>query len=314
MPSTDAWPALPFSAWKDTCDGLHLWTQMVGKVKLALCPFVNHWWHVTLHVSPRGLTSGAVPYARGVFSMTFDFTDDALRIETSEGHTARLALAPRSVADFYREFMGTLHSMGIDVTIWPVPVEMPDYRVRFDADHTRRPYDAQAVRTFWQMLVIADKALNEFRSGYVGKCSPVHFFWGSFDLAVTRFSGRAAPMRPEFDRIMREAYSEEVSSAGFWPGGGPVPGPAFYSYTAPEPPGFRGAPVQPKRAFYSDALNEFLLPYDDAREAASPARTVREFLDSTYDAGATSANWNRAALERHDASHSFHISATSRAQ
>jgi hypothetical protein len=275
-----------------------LWTQIVGKVKLALSPFVNHWWHVALYVSARGLTSGAVPWGRASFEMTFDFVEHQLRIETSDGTTARLLLRPRPVADFYREFMDTLHAMGINVTIWPVPVEMPDNHVRFDQDQAHAAYDAHAARTFWQMLLVADRALKEFRSSYIGKCSPVHFFWGSFDLAVTRFSGRRAPARAEFDGIMREAYSHEVSSAGFWPGGGAIPDAAFYSYTVPEPAGFRTAEVRPGRALYSNDAGEFILMYEDARNAPSPERAVGEFLESTYEAGATLGEWDRAGLER----------------
>ncbi len=293
-----AWPRLPLSSWKDTCDTLHLWTQIVGKVKLALAPFVNHWWHVALHVSPRGLTSGAVPSAAGHFAMTFDFIAHELRIEASDGTTSRLQLRPRPVADFYREFMGTLSRMGIKVTIWPVPVEIPDNHLRFDRDDIHAAYDAEAAQTFWRMLLVADRALQQFRSSFVGKCSPVHFFWGSFDLAVTRFSGRPAPARPDLDAITREAYYQEVSSAGFWPGGGAIPDAAFYSYTVPEPAGFRSASVRPARAFYSADLSEFILMYEDARLAASPERAVREFLDSTYEAGATLGRWDRASLER----------------
>jgi hypothetical protein len=294
----DPWPALPLASWKDTCDTLHLWTQIVGKVKLALSPFVNHWWHVALYVSPRGLTTGHVPWRAGHFAMTFDFVAHELRIETSDGAESRLHLRPRSVADFYRELFDTLGRMNINVAIWPMPVEMPDNHIPLDRDQTHAAYDAEAAHTFWRMLLLADRALKEFRSPFIGKCSPVHFFWGSFDLAVTRFSGRRAPVRPEFDGIMREAYSHEVSSAGFWPGGGAVADAAFYSYTVPEPPGFRTAAVRPAQAFYSFQLSEFILMYDDARAAASPERAVREFLESTYEAGATLGNWDRAALEQ----------------
>jgi len=296
--SSEPWPTLPLASWKDTCDTLHLWTQIVGKVKLRLAPFVNHWWHVALQVAPRGLTTGDLPWRGARFALTFDFVAQELRLETSEGDTACLQLRPRTVADFYRELLQTLGRLGIDVTIWPMPVEMPNNHIPLDRDDTHGAYDATAARTFWRMLLIADNALKEFRSAFIGKCSPVHFFWGSFDLAVTRFSGRRAPVRPEFDAVMREAYSHEVSSAGFWPGGGVVPDAAFYSYTVPEPPGFRSAAVQPSRAFYSADLSEFILMYEDARAAASPERAVREFLDSTYEAGASLGGWDRAALER----------------
>jgi hypothetical protein len=294
----DAWPILPLSTWKDTCDTLHLWTQMVGKVKLALSPFANHWWHVPLYVGARGLATGAIPYAGGSFEMTFDFIDHHLRFDASDGTTARMALCPRSVADFYREFTATLRGLRIDAAIWPVPVEMPDHRVRFDQDETHDAYDADAAHKFWRMLLVADQALKEFRSSFIGKCSPVHFFWGSFDLAVTRFSGRRAPERKDADPVTREAYSHEVSSAGFWPGGGPVPDAAFYAYAAPEPAGFKTASIQPPRAFYSPELSIYVFMYEDARTADSPTRAIYEFLESTYAAGANLANWNRADLER----------------
>ncbi len=298
MASSDSWPTLPLASWKDTCDTLHLWTQVVGKVKLALAPFVNHWWHVALRVSPRGLTTGAVPWRGGHFGMTFDFLAQELRVETSDGTVSRLPLRPRSVADFYREVMTTLGRMGIQVTIWPMPVEMADNHIPLDRDETHAAYDAEAAHTFWRMLLVADTALEEFRSSFIGKCSPVHFFWGSFDLAVTRFSGRRAPERKDADSITREAYSHEVSSAGFWAGGGVIPDAAFYSYTVPEPAGFRTAAVRPARTFYNPDMSLFILMYDDARAAASPEGAVREFLESTYEAGATLGNWDRAALEQ----------------
>ncbi len=302
MSIEDGWPALHLASWRDTCDTLHLLTQIVGKVKLALCPFVNHWWHVALHVSSRGLTSGPVPWRNGAFTMTFDFLRQRLLVEASDGRTEALALRPCAVAEFYRDFMAALGRLGIEVAIRPMPVEMPGNHVPLDRDAAHGAYDPGAAFTFWRTLLVADRALREFRSSFVGKCSPVHFFWGSFDLAVTRFSGRRAPARPEFDSIKREAYSHEVSSAGFWPGGGAVPDAAFYSYTAPEPPGFREARVRPDRAFYSRDVNEFVLMYDDARRAASPARAVAGFLESTYEAGATLGGWNRTELERAGAS------------
>ena len=294
----NGWPTLPLASWKDTCETLHLWTQIVGKVKVALAPPVNHWWHVALQVGARGLESGAVPCRGGAFAMTFDFVEHHLRIETSDGSTAAVALRPRPVADFYREVMATLDRLGISVTIWPVPVEIPDNQVRFDRDDTHGSYDAAAANTFWHMLVIANNALQEFRSSFIGKCSPVNFYWGSFDLAVTRFSGRRAPARQNADAITREAYSHEVSSAGFWPGGGPVPDAAFYSYAAPEPPGFAGAPVLPASASYRTDMSEFVLMYEDARMSRSPEAAVRAFLHTTYDAAASLGDWDRANLER----------------
>ncbi len=298
MQPSATWPRLPFASWKDTCDTLHLWTQIVGKVKLRLAPFVNHWWHVALHVSPRGLTTGDIPWRGGHFALTFDFVAQELRIETSDGDVARVELRPRTVADFYRELLDTLARLGIRVSIWPMPVEMPDNHIPLDRDEVHGAYDSAAAGTFWRMLLVADKCLQEFRSSFIGKCSPVHFFWGSFDLAVTRFSGRPAPVRSEFDAVMREAYSHEVSSAGFWPGGGAVPDAAFYSYTAPEPPGFKTATVRPRQAFYSADVSEFLLRYEDARGASSPEDAVRQFLETTYEAGASLGNWDRTALER----------------
>ena len=298
MSSPQPWPIVPLATWKETRDTLHLWTQVAGKVKLALAPFVNHWWHVPFYVGVRGLTSGTVPWAAGSFEMTFDLVEHELRIETSDGTVATIALRPRSVASFYREFTATLGRLGIAVNIWPVPVEIPDNQTPFDQDEAHAAYDADAAHTFWRMLLVADNLLRQFRSSFVGKCSPVHFFWGSFDLAVTRFSGRRAPERKDADPITREAYSHEVISAGFWPGGGPIPDAAFYSYAAPEPPGFRTSPVRPAPAFYSPEISNFVLMYEDARRSASPEGAVYEFLQSTYAAGANLGNWNRADLER----------------
>ncbi len=294
------WPALPLASWRETCDTLHIWTQVVGKVKLALAPFVNHWWHVTLRVGARGLESGAIPWHGGAFAMTFDFVAHQLRIETSDGAKGLVALRPRSVADFYAEVMATLDRLGIAVTIWPVPVEMPDNTVRFDKDETHGAYDPVAANTFWHVLLVANRALEQFRSSFVGKCSPVHFFWGSFDLAVTRFSGRRAPERPGADAVTREAYSEEVSSAGFWPGGGAVTDAAFYSYAAPEPAGFASAPVLPAEASYRTDMGEFILMYEDVRRAATPEAAVRSFFETTYAAAARLGNWDRGRLERQD--------------
>jgi hypothetical protein len=274
-----------------------MWTQIVGKVKLALCPPVNHWWQVPLYVSARGLTTSAVPFRDGAFEATFDFIDQRLLIQTSGGLDARLVLRPRSVADFYREFSDALRRLGIDVKIWTMPVEV-ESPIRFETDQTHASYDAEAVQAFWRVLLQADRILKEFRSTFIGKCSPVHFFWGSFDLAVTRFSGRRAPERVGADATTREAYSHEVISAGFWPGGGAVGDAAFYAYAAPEPPQFKQAAVRPSSAFYNADLSEFLLMYEDVRRSDAPDELVHQFLSSTYEAGATLGSWNRAELER----------------
>src|SRR5690242_2680904 len=256
-----------------------MWTQIVGKVRLALSPNVNHWWDVTLYVSARGLTTSAIPYGAEIFEVEFDFLDHELVIQSSRGQRKTLKLAPRSVADFYREFMEALHSLNIDVKIWTMPVEVPD-PIHFEKDHEHASYDPEYAQRFWKILILLHTVLEEFRARFIGKCSPVHFFWGSFDLAVTRFSGRRAPPRPGADIITREAYSHEVMSHGFWPGGGVVPSAAFYAYAAPEPPGFRDAKVAPAEAFYSPELSEFILPYDAVRSQQDPARTLYSFLQS----------------------------------
>ena len=291
------WPPLPLAAWADTCETLHMWTQIVGKVRLALSAPTNHWWQVPLYLSGRGLTTSAIPYRGGEFEMRFDFVDHQLAIETSEGGVGGVALAPQSVADFYRRVMASLREVGIDVRIWPMPVEVPS-PIRFDQDTVHGAYDAEWASRFWQVLGRADAVLKEFRGRFIGKCSPVHFFWGSFDLAVSRFSGRSAPARPGADAITREAYSHETSSAGFWPGSLPAIDAAFYAYTAPEPPGYKSARVGPAAAFYSPDFNEFLLKYDDVRTAPAPRDALLEFLQTTYVAGATLGQWDRAALER----------------
>ena len=293
----DAWPPLPLDEWRDTYATLHMWTQIVGKVRLALSPPVNHWWQVPLYVSSRGLTTSAVPYGRGAFAVEFDFVDHALVFDTSDGARRSLPLSPRPVAEFYREVMEALRSLGVRVEIYTMPVEVPD-PVRFTEDYQHASYDADAARRFWRVLLRADRVFKEFRGRFLGKCSPVHFFWGSFDLAVTRFSGRRAPEREGADAITREAYSHECISHGFWPGGGAVPGAAFYSYTAPEPEGLKTAEVRPAPAFYSTEMSEFLLMYDDVRAAERPEEALTEFLQSTYEAGANLAGWDRAALER----------------
>ena len=295
----ECWPALPLESWKDTYATLHMWTQIVGKVRLELTPRVNHWWNVPLYVTARGLSTSHIPYGEGAFELLFDFLRHELVLETSEGTVKRLALTAMPVAEFYRQFLDQLHSAGIEVKIWPMPVEIPD-PVRFDQDRTHAAYDARQVEHFWRILLTVDAVFNRFRSEFIGKCSPVHFFWGSFDLAVTRFSGRRAPEKPNADTITREAYSHEVSSVGFWPGGGNIAGPAFYSYMAPEPEGFRQARVSPKAAHYDTTLGEFVLMYDDVRTCSEPSSTLLEFCRTTYEAGASLANWDRGALERKD--------------
>ncbi len=293
----EMWPELPLEAWQDTYATLHMWTQIVGKVRLALTPKINHWWGVPLYVNPLGLTTSAIPYSDGDFEVQFDFVHHKLVVQTSHDTIRTLALAPRSVADFYREFKGALASLGIAVKIWKMPVEIPD-PIPFDQDTKHASYDSEYANRFWRILVCCDAIFNEFRAGFIGKASPVHFFWGSFDLAATRFSGRRAPEREGADSITREAYSHEVISAGFWPGGGDVKGAAFYAYAAPEPAGFAQHPVRPAEAFYHSQLKEFILMYDEVRQAASPRESLLAFLESTYDAGADLAKWNRKELER----------------
>ncbi len=293
----ESWPALPLEAWQDTRDTVHMWTQVVGKVRLALSPLINHWWEVPFYISARGLTTSAIPYNRGVFEAEFDFLDHNLVIRTSEGSSKTIRLAPRSVADFYQEFMSALGSLGIEVKIWHMPVEVPN-PIAFDRDTQHVSYDREYVARFWRILVLINAIFEEFRSGFIGKNSPVHFFWGSFDLAVTRFSGRRAPPREGADSITREAYSHEVISAGFWPGGGDIKGAAFYAYAAPEPAGYGQAAVRPSKAFYHPQMKEFFLMYDDVRLDSSPRSALLDFLHSTYEAGANLAKWDRVELER----------------
>ena len=292
-----SWPALPYEAWRDTCQTLHLWTQIVGKVRMELSPFLNHWWHVTLYVTPRGLTTSSIPYHGGTFEVTFDFVEHNLSIRTSEGTTKALPLILRSVAAFYRECMACLQALGIEVTINPLPSEVQN-PIRCDVDEVHASYDSLYAQRFWRILVQTGTVMQRYRSPFLGKSSPVHFFWGSFDLALTFFSGRRAPQRPGADRMTREAYSHEVISCGFWPGDDRFPAPAFYSYTAPEPPGLPTAAIRPEEACYSHELGLFLLRYDDVRSAPSPERTLLEFFQSTYEAGAMLAQWDREALER----------------
>lgn len=291
------WPELPLEAWEDTYHTLHMYSQIVGKVRLALSPRVNHWWEVPLYVNTVGLTTSPIPYGGGVFEIQFDFVRHQLMIRTDDQHSKILPLRPISVADFYREFMAALESLGIEVKIWKMPVEIPN-PIPFDHDTVHASYDPLYANRFWQILVICDEIFKQFRAGFIGKASPIHFFWGSFDLAVTRFSGRRAPERAGADPITREAYSHEVVSAGFWPGSAEVKGPAFYAYAAPEPAGFAQAPVSPKQAFYHPQLKEFLLMYDEVRRSDSPKGALLEFLQSTYDAGADLGKWNRKELER----------------
>jgi hypothetical protein len=293
----ECWPALPLDSWKDTYATLHMWTQVVGKVRLRLTPLVNHWWNVPLYVTARGLTTTRIPYGQRAFEIRFDFIRHQLVLETNDGVLKTLPLAPRSVAEFYAEFMEMLRSVAIEAKIWRVPVEIPN-PIPFDQDHVHRSYDACAVEKFWRILLSVDAIFSQFRSEFIGKSSPVHFFWGSFDLAVTRFSGRRAPERPEADAMTREAYSHEVCSVGFWPGSGVVKDAAFYSYAVPEPPGFKDASIRPQAACYEKQVGEFLLMYEDVRRAESPTTSLLEFCRSTYEAGASLGNWDRGALER----------------
>ena len=294
----DLWPPLPLAEWKDTRDTLHMWTQIVGKVRMALSPPLNHWWHVTLYVSPRGLTTSAIPSLDGIFEIRFDFLDHQLVIETSGGAVKRLPLAPRSVADFYGELMATLGSLGIEPKFHPQPDEVPN-PIPFAEDQIHHSYNPEQATRFWRTLVSMEPVFQEFRSRFIGKCSPVHFFWGAFDLAVTRFCGRRAPERPGADAVQREGYSHEVSSAGFWTGGASgVDEPVFYSYMAPEPAGFYDARVSPGAAIYLPQLGEFLLSYEEVRQSRSPRDTLLSFMESTYEAGANLAKWDRAALEK----------------
>ena len=294
---SDAWPPLPLEEWKDTCATLHMWTQIVGKVRMAQTPLINHWWNVPLYVSARGLTTTAMPYNEIFFEMEFDFIDHNLLIECSHGARATVALEPKSVAKFYDETMTALRQVGVEVHIWKTPVEIPD-PIPFDQDEQHASYDREYVERFWRILRSSERVMQEFRSRFIGKCSPVHFFWGSFDLAVTRFSGRPAPPKPEADVITREAYSHEVISHGWWPGQGPLGKPAFYSYTAPAPEGLSAAKVRPEQAFYNSEQGLFLLLYEEMRSAPDPDATLMEFLQSTYEAGADLAKWDRASLER----------------
>ncbi len=295
------WPELPLADWQETCTTLQLWTQVVGKIRLALTPWLNHSWHVVLYVTTRGLTTSPIPCGERSFSIDFDFIDHRLVIAVDDGRVRQLDLKPRSVADFYATVMVMLDDLAIPLRINQMPNEIAG-AVRFSEDEEHASYDAEYAHRFWRVLLACDRVMKQFRTGFIGKASPVHFFWGSFDLAVTRFSGRTAPRHPGGvpnlpNSVAWEAYSHEVSSAGFWPGGGAVPHAAFYSYAYPEPPGFRTAPVQPSEAHFSEALGEFLLPYDAVRLSPDPDATLLAFLQSTYEAAATAAKWDRQALE-----------------
>jgi len=298
----EAWPQLDLESWRDTYATLHMWTQIVGKIRLAQSPWINHSWHVTLYVTSRGLTTSPIPYHDLAFEIEFDFLRHQLAIQTSDGRVGSFPLEPQSVATFYRRLMDEMEKLGIDVRIHKKPNEIPD-PIPFDQDESHRAYDPDYANRFWRVLVQSDRILKEFRARFIGKSSPVHLFWGAPDLAVTRFSGRRAPEHPGGipnlpDWVTREAYSHEVSSCGFWPGGGAIPYPAFYSYAYPEPVGFPQAKVQPAGASYNADLREFILPYDVVRKSESPDQTLLDFLQSTYEAAADLADWDRKSLER----------------
>jgi hypothetical protein len=295
------WPPLPFAEWKETAETLHMWTQIIGKIRLTQTPWINHSWHVTLYLTARGLTTSPIPYGLYMFEIGFDFIDHELRIAKSDGAVRILKLRPQSVAKFYQEVMKTLAELDLPVTINTMPNEIQD-AIPFERDETHCSYDRDYANRFWRALLQTDRVFKDFRSRFCGKCSPVHFFWGSFDLAVTRFSGRPAPPHPGGvphlpDAIAREAYSQEVSSLGFWPGNASAPTPIFYSYAYPEPPGFADAKIQPEAASYQPGLREFILPYDAVRTAESPDEVLLGFAQSTYDAASKLASWDRNALE-----------------
>jgi len=300
--SLSEWPPLPFAEWENTCDTLHMWTQIVGKTRMALTPLENHWWNVPLYVTPRGLGTSAIPWNNGTFAMEFDLVAHQLVFHSRGGVQHCMRLFPRSVADFYAEYMAALRSLGIEVRIYRVPSEFDDL-TPFDQDHHHASYDTEYVERFRRILVNADRIFKQFRSRFLGKSSPVHFFWGSFDLAVTRFSGRRAPEREGADAMTREAYSHEVTSCGFWPGNRVFPHAAFYAYSAPVPPGLEKETVRPAAAGWDSTLGEFIFKYEDARQIAfkddaSPDQAVLDFCQSAYEAGAKLAHWDRASLER----------------
>jgi uncharacterized protein DUF5996 len=291
------WPALPFSDWEKTCDTLHMWTQIVGKTRLALTPLQNHWWNVTLYVTPCGLTTSPIPFRQISFEVEFDFITHQLSIRTSEGQASIIPLYPRSVADFYTEYLACLRGLGIEVTIHRTPDEFDD-KTPFDQDQHHASYDVKQIESFRRILINCDRILKEFRSRFLGKCSPVHFFWGSFDLAVTRFSGRRAALPKDADALTREGYSHECISCGFWPGNRTFSDPAFYSYTAPKPPGLEKESVLPGAGYWDKQLGEFILKYDDVRTAQTPEKDILNFCQTTYEVGARLAQWDRDALER----------------
>jgi len=296
-PSGSGWPELPLHAWKETYDTLHRWTQLLGKIRMALTPRINHWWNVPLYVSARGLTTSTIPYGERWFELELDFIDDALHLRTNDGADRTVSLEARSVAAFFAETMSALHAEGIDCRIWTVPVECEDV-IRLDRDERHQAYDKRYVMRLWRILALSSVVLNNFRARFVGKCSPVHFFWGSFDLAVTRFSGRRAPVREGAGAIEREAYSHEVSSVGWWPGDSRLEQPAFYSYASPEPPGFADASISTPHTYYHPTLHGFYLHYEDVRHARDPEALILEFCQTTYEAAANLGRWDRAELER----------------
>jgi hypothetical protein len=298
----NAWPPLPYGEWKDTLATLHMWTQIVGKVRLAQSPWLNHSWHATLYVTARGLGTSPIPHGERTFEIEFDFIAHQLLVRSSDGRERAMALRPRTVADFYRELFAHLEELGLRVHIHARPNEVPN-PIPFAQDVAHASYDAEAAQRFWQVLVQADRVLKQFRAGFIGKASPVHFFWGSFDLAATRFSGAPAPAHPGGvpncpDWVTRDAYSHEVSSCGFWPGNEALPFALFYAYAYPEPPGFKGAPLRAQQAHYEPGFGEFVLPYDAVRLAPSPDAMLLEFAQDSYEAAARLGKWNRAAVER----------------
>ena len=297
-PSEPKWPEFSSPAWPDTYATLHMWTQIVGKIRLKFAPPVNHWWSTALQLCARGITTLPMPYDGGSFEMTFDFCAHELQIRTSDNRLKIVKLEPKTVADFYSETMRALEELGIAVKIWTMPVEVPS-PIRFTEDTQHKSYDAAAAGLWWRAMARSADVMNEFRAGFVGKSSPVHFWWGAFDLAVTRFSGRRAPARAGADAMTQEAYSHEVISAGFWPGGGPITEPSFYAYAAPPPEGFKAARVRPAQAYWTEEFGgEYLLKYEDVRTSASPRTALLEFLQTTYEAGATLGKWDRKELER----------------
>ncbi|HZS59438.1 MAG TPA: DUF5996 family protein [Gemmatimonadaceae bacterium] len=299
---TDSWPELPYNAWRETADTLHMWTQIVGKTRLALAPMENHWWQVVLYLTPRGLTTSPIPDDARTFAVDFDFIDHALVIRTSDGATRSMALAPRTVADFYAEYRSVLRDLEIAVKIWPNPVEVAQ-AIPFAKDREHKAYDAEYAHRFWQILAESDRVLKRYRGQFLGKSSPVHFFWGAMDLAVTRFSGRPGPRYsgsvpncPSY--VMVEGYSHECASCGFWPGNDALPEPAYYAYAYPQPPGYGERSVEPAGAYFHAGLGEFVLPYEAVRKAPSPDRALLAFANSTYAIAADLAKWDRQALER----------------